>query len=164
STFAAPAHVTIQSINNSTGEVVLKPDSGFTGTIQLRAGVRIAASTDAEANYDFDPFSLVVTAPTLSQVADVTAAEGAPQSLTLNATNPTGGGLVYQIVDPTTHQAPPHVTVSTINSSGQVTLTPEAGFSGSISLLAEVRAAGSDDVQSNYVTQAFTLNVAKPTL
>jgi cyclophilin family peptidyl-prolyl cis-trans isomerase len=164
STFAAPAHLTIQSINNSTGEVVLKPESGFTGTIQLRAGVRLAGSADTEANYNFDPFNLDVTAPTLSPVTDQTTAEGAPLSLTLNATNPAGGGLVYKIVDPTTHQPPLHVTVGTISSSGQVTLTPEAGFTGSVSLLAEVRAAGSDDVQSNYATQAFTLNVAKPSL
>ena len=47
--------------------------------------------------------------------------------------------MTYKIFDPTTHAAPTNVTISINQSTGQVTLTPAAGFTGTLHLLAGVR-------------------------
>ncbi len=59
----------------------------------------------------------------------------------------------------TTFGAPSNVTVDIDQDTGLVTLTPDAGFTGTINLLAGVRSATADDEQANYNTEAFTLTV-----
>jgi cyclophilin family peptidyl-prolyl cis-trans isomerase len=162
-TFAAPTDVSVD-INQTTGDVTLKPNAGFTGSVNLLVGVRTAASDDVEANYTTQAFTLDVLAPTLGTVANQTTAVGVADNLTLSSTDPTGGGVFYAIVDPNTLGIPAHVTVTVDQTTGHVTLKPEAGFSGTINLRAEVRALGSDDVPANYVTQDFSLNVLAPSL
>ena len=161
-TFGTPANATV-SINQSTGVVTVTPNAGFVGTINLVAGVRSQTDPDTQASYATQTFTLTVLAPVLSPIGNQTIAEGAEDDFTLSATDPVGHGLVYKIVDATTHQPPANVTVS-VDSQGNVTLTPDAGFTGSRNLLAEVRSNDTPDVQANYVTQAFTLNVVAPVL
>ena len=72
-----------------------------------------------------------------------------PVTFTLTSTDP-GAGVVYKVVDPVTFGAPANATVSINQTTGQVTLTPNAGFTGTINLLAEVRSSTADDVQANY--------------
>jgi hypothetical protein len=162
-TFTAPQHLTIVSIDNTTGQVVLKPDADFTGPISLRAGVRPDSSPDAEGSYDFEAFTLNVVAPVLGAVANQTVAVGATDAFTLNGTDTSGQGLMYKIVDAATMQPAPHIT-ATVDSTGHVTIVPDTGFTGTLNLLAEVRSTPSDDTQINYVTQAFTLTIVAPTL
>ncbi len=163
STFASPGHVTV-TIEQATGQVTLKPDAGFSGTLNLLAGVRGANSDDAEANYTTQAFTLDVIAPSIDTVANQTTAVGVADDFTLTSTDPTGGGVFYAIVDPDTFGAPPYVVVTIDQASGHVTLKPEAGFAGTINLAAAVRELGSDDVPANYVTQSFTLTVLAPSL
>ena len=100
-----------------------------------------------------------VVTPTLGLVDDLTTTVGVPLSFSLASTDPLGSGVVYNVVDATTLGAPANVTVSLDQSSGLVTLTPAAGFTGTINLLAEARDAGSPDDQANYATKAFSLAV-----
>ena len=164
--FAAPANVTI-NINQTTGQVTLTPAAGFTGTIHLLAEVRSSTATDTQSSYDTQAFDLTVNAvsttqPTLGSVANQTTTTGTAVTFTLSSNDPTGAGVVYKIVDPTTFGAPANVTVSITQSTGQVTLTPNAGFTGTVHLLAEVRSSTADDVQASYDTKAFDLTVNAP--
>lgn len=64
--FANAAHVTA-SINQTTGDVTLTPEAGFSGTINLTAGVtNQEAGTTAETAYDTQAFQLVVNSGTLT--------------------------------------------------------------------------------------------------
>ncbi|RIK72483.1 MAG: hypothetical protein DCC67_19185, partial [Planctomycetota bacterium] len=162
-TLAAPANVTV-TINQATGEVTLTPAASFAGTINLLAGVRAAAAADAPENYDTAEFTLTVTPaasgkPVLGAVANQTTTAGTPVTLTLSATSPGAGGVVYSVVDAATLVQPANVTVVVNQATGQVTLTPAAAFSGAISLLARVRNALAPDQADSYSTQTFTLTV-----
>ncbi len=152
---SSPTHITITP--GTGGQFILQPDAGFTGTINLRAGVRAASSDDVAANYTTQDFTLTVSAPTLDPINNVITTVGVATSVTLTGTNPSGGGIVYSIVDPVTKLAPAHVAISINQVTGLATLTPEAGFGGTINLLARVRDVGSADVPENYVTQTFSL-------
>jgi cyclophilin family peptidyl-prolyl cis-trans isomerase len=158
-TFTAPAHVTID-IDQMSGVATITPEAGFTGAIMLRAGVRSATSAEEEGSYDFQSFTLDVSAPALSPFADPITQINTPTTISLTASDPLGHGVFYKIVDPATHAAPAHVTVTVEQTTGKVTFTPEAGFTGSIPLLAEVRSVDSPDDEANYTTQAFTLQVS----
>ena len=94
----------------------------------------------------------------ISPTGIVSTTEGTPITITLPITNVDGATLNAQIVDPTTGAAPANVTIGTIDpSTGQVTLTPGANFTGSISLLAAV--SGTNAVNTSFDTQPFTLTV-----
>ena len=79
-----------------------------------------------------------VDPPFLGAVTNQTTTAGTPVTLTLTSTDLSGGGVAYAVVDPTTFGTPANVTVSINQSTGQVTLTPATGFTGTISLLAGV--------------------------
>jgi cyclophilin family peptidyl-prolyl cis-trans isomerase len=165
STFAAPANVTV-SINQTTGVVTLTPTAGFSGTINLLAGVRAASATDTKTNYDTQAFTLTVENPTLGSVSNFETTGTTPATFTLTSSDPAGQGVVYTVVDPTTFAAPTNATVSIDQSTGIVTVTPNAGFVGVINLLAGVRESTAADAQANYNTQAFavTANAASATI
>jgi cyclophilin family peptidyl-prolyl cis-trans isomerase len=165
-THAAPAHVTI-SINQSTGQVTLTPDSGFVGTISLLAGARATTAADSFDNYDTGAFTLTVTPntalkPTLGNVNNQTTTTGTAVTVTLTSTDSGGNGVFYKVGDATTFGTPAHATISINQTTGQVTITPAAGFTGTISLLAGVKQTSATDVQANYNTKAFTLTVNAP--
>jgi cyclophilin family peptidyl-prolyl cis-trans isomerase len=157
-TFGPPLHLTI-NIDQMTKQVTLTPEAGFQGSIALRAGVRSATSADAEENYDFEPFMLNVVGASVSPIVDPTTSVGTATTVTLSSSDPVGHGVVYQIVDPTTHQPPANVSISINQATGEATLTPAPGFSGDIPLLARVRSVDSPDVDSSYGTESFMLHV-----
>jgi hypothetical protein len=162
-TLAAPTNATV-SIDQTTGQVTVTPNAGFTGTLNLLAGVRQANAPDEQANYDTQTFSITVNSdavvtPTLGPISDQTTVAGTPVSFTLTSTDSIGDGVIYVVIDPNTFAAPTNVTVSIDQSTGQVTLTPATEYSGKINLLAGVRSATADDVQANYNTEQFTLTV-----
>ncbi len=162
-TFAAPTDATV-SVDQGTGEVIVTPNSGFTGVLHLLAGVRQAGAEDVQANYNTKAFSItvnsdVVVTPTLGPISDQTTVSDTPVTFTLTSDDPIGDGVFYVVVDPTTFGAPSNVTVGIDQDTGLVTLTPSAGFSGTINLLAGVRSATAEDAQANYNTEAFLLTV-----
>jgi cyclophilin family peptidyl-prolyl cis-trans isomerase len=108
------------------------------------------ASTVTDTNVD---------PPFLGAVSNQTTTQDTPASFSLTSTDLSSGGVTYTVVDPTTFTAPTDVSVSIDQLSGRVTLTPAAGFTGTINLLAGVRASLAEDAQANYDTQAFTLTV-----
>ena len=161
STLVAPTNADV-SIAAGTGQVTVTPHAGFHSTLVLLARVRNANSPDVAQNYTTQSFSVNVVAPLLGAVSDQSTTKGTAVNLTLTSTDSLGAGVFYAVVDPTTFAPPANVTVSVNQATGQVTLTPAAGFTGTINLLAEVRSVSSPDVQSNYVIQAFSLAVTDP--
>ena len=147
------------NIDQLTGHVTLTPHAGFHGSLNLLAGVRDADSPDAAANYTTQAFKLNVVAPALPAIGDRAAAAGMPISFALNATDALGHEIVYTLVDADTMESPADVDVTLVQATGQLTLTPHAGFHGIVHLIAAARDADSPDVAANFATQAFALNV-----
>ena len=151
------------SIDQSTGQVMIMPQPGFTGTAHLLAGVRSTPSPDVEANYNIQAFTVTVSPPpALGTVNNQVTTVDTPDTFTLTSTDTAGAGVVYNVVDPVTLTTPTDVDVTIDPTTGQATLTPLAGFTGTINLLAEVRSKTSPDDPTNYSTQAFTLTVNPP--
>ncbi len=80
STFDAPTNADV-SINQATGEVTVTAHSGFTGTLNLLAGVRQAGAPEGQASYDTKAFSITVNSdavvtPTLGPISDQTTVAG----------------------------------------------------------------------------------------
>ncbi len=158
-------NVTSASIVTNTQDTVLEvsaPTSaaGETSTISI-VGTEANGAT-AEQAFTVNVVGNTIIDPpflgTISSTGIVSATENTPLTITLPTTNPDGATLEYQIVDPTTGAAPANVTIGAINpTTGQVTLTPAAGFTGSISLLAEV--AGTNSANTSPDTEPFTLTV-----
>ncbi len=109
------------------------------------------------------------TAPRLNTVASpVSTAANTPTTFQLSATNPTGGTLTYTVQGGLVNGAFTAVqnATATVNSSGLVTVTPNAGYTGPISLIVGVedgtnRAGSAATVSSpaNYSLQNVTVNV-----
>ncbi len=117
--------------------------------------------------------------PVLGAVANLVTTTGTPVSFTLTATAQTGASKTFVVagVPSSTDTAasplqplPANVTANVNASTGAVTLTPAAGFTGTITLMAGVRdqvARATDssgnilglNVLGNYYTQIFTLTV-----
>ena len=97
----------------------------------------------------------------MGPVSNQTTKNATPVTFTLiSRKNDTSAGVVYDIVDATSFSTPQQVTVSIDQSTGKVTLTPEAGFTGTLNFRAEVRAnSAENDVQSNFDSLPFTLTV-----
>jgi cyclophilin family peptidyl-prolyl cis-trans isomerase len=151
------------SLINDTQNAVLKmtaPASfvGNSATITL-----IAKNADNEMDEEVFAVGVVADAttdpPFLGAVANKTATAGSPISFTLTSTSPSGGGITYKVASASNFSTPANVTVSINQSTGVVTLTPAANFTGTINLLAGVRATSATDVQNNYDTEAFSLTV-----
>ncbi len=97
--------------------------------------------------------------PFLGSVSNQITTADTAVTFTLTSTDLSAGGVFYKIVDPTSFGTPSNVTVSIDQATGQVTLTPAAGFTGTINLVAGVHASSATDTSDNYDTQAFTLTV-----
>ena len=70
-----------------------------------------------------------VDPPFLGPIATQTTTFGTPDVFNLTSTDLEGAGVTYFVVDPTTGNAPTNATVTIDQSTGQVTVTPNAGFS-----------------------------------
>jgi cyclophilin family peptidyl-prolyl cis-trans isomerase len=101
--------------------------------------------------------------PFLGAVDNQTTTQGTPVSFTLTSTNVSGGAITYKVADAANFGTPANATISINQATGQVTLTPEVGFTGTINLLAGVRATSAADLQANYDTHAFSVTVTSTT-
>lgn len=125
-------------------------------TVTATNSAQESAQTSLVATIETDS---TIDPPFLGSVSNQTVDAGNAESFSLSSTDLSAKGVAYTVVDPTTFAAPTNVTVSVNQTSGLVTLTPKAGFTGTINLLAGVRPASAQDVKDSYDTQAFTLTV-----
>ena len=103
-----------------------------------------------------------VDPPFLGPITNQTTTFNTPDVFNLTSTDLAGAGVTYFVVDSTTGNAPTNATVTIDQASGQVTVTPNAGFSGPIDLLAAVRSVNATNDISNFDTQHFTVTVLPP--
>ena len=65
--------------------------------------------------------------------------------------------MIYTVVDASTFASPGVMSVTVNQVTGEVTLSPLPGFTGTFNLEAGVRAASDPDVPSSYDLKPFTL-------
>ncbi len=166
----SPVTITAAAVVTDTANAVIK--------VTPRLGFAAADTTTltVTAN-DGSPSPAVATAvltgranavnnrPFLGPIANPTSVGGAPVSFTLTATDTEGDSLTYKVLDAAFAGDPAGVSVTVNAATGVTTLTPAAGFFGTISLKAGVRdnvdrTGAGLDAASNFDTQLFTLTVA----
>lgn len=163
----------VVSTDSRNAVLVLTPGSNFTGTATITV-------TPSDGDGASTPVSFDVTGvndntnsrPFLGQIpANRTATAGQPLTFTVPVTDVDGDPIVLDVRNPAFSGLPANVTVSINQATRQVTLTPDASFTGTIQLKLGVR-DGIDRTgglglnnAGNYDTQAFTLtvNAAPPT-
>ena len=157
------------TVDQSTGVVTVVPTTGFHGTINLLVGVRDqtnrsgSATLDDPSNYDYQQITLAVNS-TSTPVTQAPIALPATQQVTSNTpatiqlkSNDANPGspqtLTYALVG-----TPSHGVVSNFNpSTGSLTYTPTAGFTGTDKLQFTVANAANPGLVSKAST--VTLNV-----
>ena len=127
------------------------------------ATISVTATNTNTNESDTETFAadVVVDPPTLGPVSNQTITVNTAANFTLTShKNDASAGVVYEIIDATTLAAPQQVTISIDQTTGAVTITPDADFAGVLKLLAGVRAdSAENDVQANFDTLPFTLTV-----
>ena len=162
----SPVTITSAEVFTDTENAVLKltPKAGFSGTSDVTVtgddGSGSAASTKFVATATVDTAN---SRPFLGTIpASLTTTTNAGTTFILTSTDLEGDAVQYAVKDVTFAGAPANVSVSINQATGQVTLTPAAGFTGTINLKAGVRAASAADSKENYDTQSFSLTVNAP--
>lgn len=164
-----PITITGATVFNDTTNAVIKltPNNNFTGT----ANITITANDGTgPTTQTFSTTGIVVNAsnagsnaptnpPFLGPVQNQTTTAGQPVSFTVPYTNVNGTPVAFAVKNDSFSGAPSNVTVSINQQTGVITLTPAAGFTGTIQLKVGVRLASASDSAGNYDTQLFTLTV-----
>ena len=167
---ANPITITAAALISDTTNAVVKvtPKVGFaaadTTTLTVTANDGSAAPAVATAVLT-GKANAVNNRPFLGPVANPTSAGGSPVSFALTATDTEGDSLTYKVLDAGFAGSPANVSVVVNAATGVVTLTPAAGFFGTVTLRAGVRdnvdrVGGGLEAAGNYDTQRFTLTVA----
>jgi cyclophilin family peptidyl-prolyl cis-trans isomerase len=155
--------ITSASLINDTQDAVLRvfAPAGFNG----HSATITVTATNANNETSQRTFSAAAIADTTTQppflgtVSNQTTTQGTAVTFNLTSTNLSGGGITYKVADATTFGTPANAMISINQTTGQLTVTPAAGFTGTINLLAGVRATLAADTQANYDTQAFSVTV-----
>jgi len=172
-----PVTITAAAIVTDTANAVVKvtPKPGFAAadSTTLVVTANDGSPTPAVSTAVLTGTANVVNnRPFLGPLVNRTSVAGASVSFSLPSTDTEGDSLTFKVLDAGFAGAPANVTVSLNPATGITTLTPAAGFYGTISLKAGVR----DNVDrsprrsglespDNFDTQLFTLTVvAKVTL
>ena len=138
------------------GVLLLRPTGNGTGTATITVTV-----TDSENNSTSQDFSVTVTedtangAPFLNDIPTLDATAGVANTFNLSSQDAEGDAVVYS-VQQLGQQA---FGLSVDQSSGQVTMTPPAGFSGQLQFLATVQQTSATTTSSTTDTQVVTVNV-----
>lgn len=155
--------------DHENGVMRLFAPAGFTGT----ADVTITAINKTN-QIDVQTFEVEVVAdtqndrPFLGPVSDLVTNEGAPVTFTLTATDLENDALTFAVRDANAagfSNPPSNVSVSINQATGEVTITPNAGFSGTVQMRVGVRddtargGAALGDL-SQFDTEVITLTVA----
>jgi cyclophilin family peptidyl-prolyl cis-trans isomerase len=159
-----PITIVSATLIDDTQNAVLRitaPESAVGDEITITVTARNAAQETSTQTFEASVVTdSHVDPPFLGTVTNKTTTKGQAISFQLSATDFSEGGVFYKIGSGTNILGTPaNVTVSIDQASRTVTLTPAAGFTGVINLLAGVRASGASELASNYDTEAFTLTV-----
>lgn len=101
--------------------------------------------------------------PFLGPISNLNTRPGVPVSFTVNATDIDGDELTISVSDPASAWGaePDNVSVSIDQKTGKVTLTPKAGFVGTVDL--KIMVQDSDFYDSQVIQLEVTDGVARPT-
>lgn len=144
--------------DNENGLIMLKPTGTGSGTALITVTV-----TDTEGNSTSQTFNASVVqdtangAPFLNDVASVQAQAGVPTTINLAAQDKESDTLIYSV----TKLGTENYTLSVNSSTGAVTITPPAGFSGELKFRATVRQTTTPTTSSPDDNQIITVNVTQ---
>jgi cyclophilin family peptidyl-prolyl cis-trans isomerase len=154
--------------------IKLTPVNGFTGTASITVHSTDADGAAGSATKVFTATSLtdpVNSRPFLGPIGDQTTTTGTPVSFTIPFTDVDGDQVTFAVRNSDPGQAddfstaPPNVSVNIDQTTGKATLTPVAGFTGSVKVKLGVRdqtdrSGGQGlDAASNFDTQVINLTV-----
>jgi cyclophilin family peptidyl-prolyl cis-trans isomerase len=154
--------------DDENGVLRVHADSGFVGdsTVTVRA-----TSLNGVVEQSFTASSVADTLndrPFLGDIANVTVNPGSPVTITLPATDVNGDSLTYVARDPSNLSNPAaNVNVAIDNATGKATITPKAGFTGSVDIEFGVRdqtdRSGTGSLDDQSVGDDITLDTASDT-
>jgi hypothetical protein len=145
---SGPADGSLGAIRQSVGEVTYTPNAGFTGTDSFTYRATSVNGTSNTATV-----SLTVNPAPVCQRVSVTTGEGIRKTVTLSCTDPGGSPLTYAI-----DTLPANGSLGSIaQSSGQLSYTPDAGFTGSDSFTYRASSANGSSAPA---TVQITVNPA----
>lgn len=167
-----PAHAKV-SLNQATGILTVTPTYPFTGTLQIMVGVRDTAHGVNASAFDTQVVIINVaptsnTIPTLGAVPDpIQAVSGRTTVVQLTFTDPDEGDKHFFAVGPVgnfldnNHLVIQHENAALFidQSTGQLSITPKVGFTGSFQLMIGVRDDAHSDTFFAYDTRIVTVNV-----
>jgi cyclophilin family peptidyl-prolyl cis-trans isomerase len=138
---------------------------GFSGTTSVTVTSNDADNTPTNTTFNLsgvaDPNN--TNPPFLNPVPNtMTATAGQPTTLTLSSADRDGGAVAYAVKDVNFTGDPANLSFSINQTNGVVTLTPAAGFTGTIQFKVGVRQADAADTPSNYAAQLVTMTVNAP--
>jgi hypothetical protein len=118
---AGPSHGSLSAFDAASGKVTYTPAAGYVGGDSFTYH-----GTAANGTATVQTVSITVNPPPTCQARSAVTHTGAAVSVTLSCSDPSGAAVSYAIV-----AGPAHGTLSGLSTtSGQVTYTPAAGYSG----------------------------------
>jgi VCBS repeat-containing protein len=141
------------------GALKLKALEGTSGSTSVTVTVR-----DAQGNSFSQTFQVQVTpdtfntGPFLNHIDDVNATAGQPIILQLSAQDAENNTRVFSAEKPVGNTV--DYQISTNSSTGQVTITPPAGFVGTFNVLAKVRQSTDAHANDQFDTELVQITVA----
>lgn len=144
--------------DNENGVIMLKPTGTGSGTSVITVTV-----TDTEGNSTSQTFNASVVqdtangAPFLNDIPTVQAEAGVPTTINLTAQDKEGDTLIYSVTKLGTED----YTLSVNSSTGAVSITAPAGFSGELKFRATVRQTTTPTTSSPDDNQVVTVNVTQ---
>ena len=167
-------------LNPDPNNAVLKitpTTAGFTGTSTISVTSTDTGSAGGSASDSFAVTAVADTANSrafLGPIGNQTTTQNTPVTFTLPFTDIDGDRVTFAVRNSNPGQtddfttAPPNVSVNIDQATGKVTLTPMAGFTGTVSFKVGVRdqmdrTGGQGlDATANYDTQVLQLTVSPP--
>lgn len=145
--------------------IKLTPKSGFAGTSTVQV-----SATDGSAGPAALSFNVTATGdavnnrPFLGPIANPSTVQGVPVTFTVPVTDTENDATTLVVRDANFSGPPANVTVSVDQTTRKVTLTPNAGFTGTVAFKIGVRdqidrSGGGLDSAANFDTDAYTLTV-----
>jgi VCBS repeat-containing protein len=141
------------------GVLRLSAAEGATGSANVTVTV-----TDAEGHEYSETFAVTVSAdtsnggPFLADIPDLSTPANTPLTFQLNAIDVEGDPVRYSGSTTNTN-----VTFNVNATTGQVTLTPNAGFVGTVEATVRVEAVTTSSTQDRFDSQRITINVTPGT-
>lgn len=161
-----PVTITGATVFTDTENAVVKltPVGGFTPGASANVHVTATDGTGTPATQDFTITGVAdgVNSPPFitTPVPDQTTTAGTPVTFTVPVTDIDGSPTTIAVKDTGFGTATiPNATVSIDQTTKRVTITPTAGFTGTIQFKVGVRAASATDTAASYDTQPVMLTV-----